>query len=124
MKALPISMVVIFFVASFFFRSCEVDQPPAISITEPTDGFRATVGDKIAISVQAEDEEGDIAEVRLYLNKSALDTLDFPFTCEIHTEKFRPGNYSIEAVAVDNEGLKSRDEVDFILHPLGWNEKE
>jgi len=124
MKTLPIRKVLTLFVAILFLWSCEVSQPPSCIINTPTDGFRAVRGDLIAVSVNAEDEEGDITEVQLYLNKSALVTLEFPFNYEINTADFRPGNYSLEAIAVDNEGLRSRDEVDFILHPLGWNKKD
>ena len=122
MKAILSSKVLIFLMALLFLRSCEVNQAPSCLISEPTDGFRATRGDVIAVSVNAGDEEGNVSEVRLFLNKSALVTLHFPFSYEINTEKFTPGNYSLEAIAVDSEGLQSSDEVDFILHPLGWNE--
>ncbi|MEN8202546.1 MAG: Ig-like domain-containing protein [Bacteroidota bacterium] len=121
MKALLSSKVLVYFVVLLFLRSCEVNQPPSCNISAPTDGFRAVKGDVIAVSVRADDEEGDITEVRLLLNKSALVSLDYPFDYEINTAKFTPGNYSIEAIAVDKEGLQSRDEVDFILHPTGWN---
>ncbi len=123
MKDLPIGKVLTLFLALLFLRSCEVNQPPSCIISTPSDGFRATVGDVIAVSVNAEDEEGDITEVRLYLNKSFLVNLDVPFQYEINTDEFRPGNYSLEAKAMDNEGFQSSDEVDFILHPLGWNQE-
>lgn len=123
MKAPLRSLVFILFVALLFLRSCEVIEPPACIISEPSDGFRAVVGDLIAVSINAGEEKGTIAEVRLLLNKSALTTLEYPFRYEINTTKFTPGNYSIEAIAVDELGLKSRDEVDFILHPLGWNDQ-
>lgn len=108
--------------ALVLFGSCEVNHPPSCTINEPTDGFRAVRGDVITVTVSAGDEEGEVSEVRLYLNKSTLATLEYPFHYEINTADFRPGNYSIEAVAVDNEGIEARDEVDFILHPLGWND--
>ena len=124
MKAPLRSVVFALIVALLFFRSCEVIEPPACKISEPIDGFRAEVGDIIHVSINAGEEAGNIVEVRLFLNKSALVNLEYPFKHEINTSKFRPGNYSIEAIAVDQLGLKSKDEVDFILHPIGWNEKE
>jgi hypothetical protein len=122
MKAPLRSVVFVLFVALLFLRSCEVIEPPACKISEPSDGFRAIVGDLIPVSINAGQEKGNIAEVRLFLNKSALTTLEYPFQYKINTSDFRPGNYSIEAIAVDELGLKSKDEVDFILHPIGWND--
>lgn len=124
MKAPLRSVVFALFVALLFLRSCEVIEPPACKISEPSDGFRAVVGDLIHVSINSGEEAGDIVEVLLYLNKSALVNLEYPFEHEINTAKFTPGNYSIEATAIDQFGLKSKDEVDFILHPIGWNEKE
>lgn len=121
MKAPLRSVVFVLFMALLFPQSCEVIEPPVCKISEPTDGFRAVVGDVIPVSIDAGKEEGDIVEVRLFLNKSGLVTLEYPFRYEINTAKFTPGNYSIEALAVDQLGLKSKDEVDFILHPRGWN---
>lgn len=117
-------MVFALFAALLLLRSCEVVEPPACKISEPSDGYRAVVGDLIQVSVNSGKEAGDIVEVRLFLNKSALVNLEYPFKHEINTTKFTPGNYSIEAIAIDELGLKSKDEVDFILHPIGWNEKE
>jgi len=124
MRALLKSKALAFFLILLFLSSCEVNRPPSCTISEPSDGFRAVKGDVIAVSVNAGDKEGDISEVRLYLNKSVLASLDYPFHYEINTAEFRPGNYSIEAIAVDIDGLQSSDEVDFILHPLGWNDSD
>jgi len=123
MKAPLLSLVFALCVSLLFLSSCEVIEPPVCKISEPSDGFRAVVGDVISVSINEGEEQGAIEEVRLFLNKSLLVTLEYPFRHEIHTAKFTPGNYSIEALAVDQFGLKSRDEVDFILHPLGWNDQ-
>lgn len=124
MKALLSGKVLVFILTLFFCTSCETDLSPTCNINEPTDGFTAVKGDVITVSVNAGNEEGDISEVRLFLNKSVLVSLEFPFYYEINTAKFKPGNYSLEALAVDTEGNQSKDEVDFILHPIGWTDKE
>ena len=72
MKAPLRSLVFVLFGALIFLRSCEVLEPPACKISEPSDGFLAVVGDLIPVTINSGTEEGDIVEVRLFLNKSAL----------------------------------------------------
>jgi len=49
------------------------------------------------------------------LNNTGLSELEFPFTYELQTEGFSSGEYTLKAVARDEEGLESSDEVKIFI---------
>ncbi len=62
-------------------------------------------GEKIPVSVDAEDTDGEVEEVRLYFNNIGLVTLEsFPYNYEINTDEYAVGNYTINATVTDNIG--------------------
>lgn len=103
-------------ILSVLLISCEKNQPPSCQITGPENGSIFTMGEKISISVQADDNEGAISEARLFLNGSGLAELDFPFKYEIDTEDYNSGLYSLKVTVRDVEGLEASDEIEFTIN--------
>lgn len=108
-KALP------FLLVSTLLFSCEKNQPPTCQFVKPADGFIAAKGDIVSISVNADDAEGVISEVRLYINEEGLATLEFPYKYELNTEEYRSGAYTLKVTARDDEGLESSDEIQIVV---------
>lgn len=115
MKTLNFQWILLFILASILIASCKQNQAPICQITEPEEGSTFTRGDVISISILAEDEEGLVSKVRLYLNGTGLIELEFPFTYVLQTEEFSSGEYTLKAIAKDDEGLESTDEVKIII---------
>ena len=100
--------------------SCEKEnKPPSCHITSPADNSIYRTGDVIEISVGANDEDGDIMEVTVYVNNSVVAGLtSTPYIVEVSTEAFGTGTYVIKAMARDDGGLKASDEIEVSVNPL------
>lgn len=96
--------------------SCQENQPPLISISNPVSNSEYKQGEIIIISVDTDDPDGSVAEVRLYMDNIGLTSLSsFPYTHEIETENLELGEHRIKAESIDNEGLESSEEITFLL---------
>ena len=115
MKTLNFRKAILILLSAILVVSCEKNQPPKCWFIEPLDGTTVTKGELVSISINAEDEEGEVSEVRLYINESGLISLDFPYKYELNTGEYQSGLYTMKAVALDNEGLESYDEVNFTI---------
>ena len=115
MKTLYYCKTLLFILLSISIVSCEKNQPPSCQFLEPSDGYKVTKGAVITISVSAEDSDGGVSDVRLYINETGLATLEFPYNYELNTEEYRSGSYSLKVVARDAEGLESSDEIQIII---------
>jgi formylglycine-generating enzyme required for sulfatase activity len=84
------------------------NQPPTCVIIDPKDGKYIMSGDRVEVSVEAIDTDGDITNVLFYINGEFAGTVPkdtFYYTWE--TYGLPIGVHSITAVAVDNDGDKS-----------------
>lgn len=115
MKPLNFKWTLLFFLTIILVASCKQNQPPNCQIIAPEDGSAFTKGDIISISIVADDEEGLVSVVRLYLNEIGLAELEFPFNYDLQTEDYSSGVYTLKAIASDDEGLESIDEVNIII---------
>jgi len=100
-------------VVFFFVIGCEnptePNKPPTCIIKYPSSNVIIDNGDYIEIYVEAEDEDGEIDEVRFYINGIGVSSdSEFPYT---YKWRFEPGEYVIKAVAIDNEGAKGIDSI-------------
>ncbi|MFO7932470.1 MAG: FISUMP domain-containing protein [Bacteroidales bacterium] len=92
--------------------------PPLCEIELPAGGAEFTRGDDISININASDEDGDIEQVRLFLNSIGITTLrTFPYRYVFSSEGVEAGSYILRAEANDNSGGISGDSVSFIINP-------
>lgn len=117
MKTLKHSQTVLFMILMMISASCKKNQPPICRFVEPTDGYTVTKGEAVSVSVSAEDADGFVSEVRLYIDETGLTALDFPYQYELKTDQYASGSHTLKVTAMDNEGFKSSDEVQIILDP-------
>ena len=106
MKRLSLLLIII------AILSCERNKLPTCEITQPSNNEVFIKGDKIFVSVNAEDTDGSVAEVRIYLNNVGLIILEnFPYNYEINSGDYDVGAYTIKATVSDNIGEEVSDEV-------------
>jgi len=93
--------------------SCQQEnQPPVCKITHPEENTVFELGDDITISVEATDSEGFIQEIRLYLDElNVTSKKESSFTFTFNTNDYYPGEFVIKAIAKDDEGLETSDEL-------------
>ena len=115
MKTLNFRKALPFLLASILLVSCEKNQPPTCQFLKPADGYTVTRGSTISIAVSADDAEGTVSEVRLFINEEGLAALDFPYNYELNTESYRSGFYTLKVTARDDEGLESSAEIEIII---------
>ena len=114
-----IYIILAFFV--LFLSNCDtkssVGSDPKCEIISPADGNIFVPGEEVFISINASDIEGEIVELRLYIDDRLVNTFTkAPY--EIYwnnTWDYVLGNYSIEAVAVDNSGAETSHEISVSL---------
>ena len=68
----------IFLITVFLGISCEEDLPPSCKILSPSDGSEIYTGALIEISIQANDSENDLTEVRVYINDDLISLSQAP----------------------------------------------
>ncbi|GAG76549.1 unnamed protein product, partial [marine sediment metagenome] len=81
------------------------------TITYPNNGDEFEQGDTIVISVDADDNDGLIAEVRFYIDDIGVFSLtSFPYTYSWNTINETIGNHIIKVTVKDNGGGSKTDE--------------
>lgn len=100
------------------FFSCEkstdpeMNKPPTCEIISPLDNSEIEKGTIITIAVVAEDEDGDIDEVRFYIDEIGVYSKSlFPYNYEWNTSDETVGIHTLRAVARDDEKEESNDEI-------------
>ncbi|PID30133.1 MAG: hypothetical protein CR982_01610 [Candidatus Cloacimonadota bacterium] len=79
--------------------------PPMVTINSPSNGSSFTIGDLVSIEMNAIDNDGAVEKVDLYLNNDLMISLtSSPYIYEWDTANFEAGDYSLKAVATDNNG--------------------
>ncbi len=84
---------------------------PVCSITSPTEGQIFGINETITVFVDAEDSDGTIAEVRLFIDDAGVETkTEFPYNFEINKDgSLSKGEHTLRVVAEDNEGQTNYD---------------
>ncbi len=83
------------------------NQPPQITITDPSDGALFQEGESILITADATDPDGSISHITFFAGADSLGQLASP-PYRILWQPASPGPYIITAVAVDNEAAETR----------------
>lgn len=85
-------------------RNINVDNPPTVSITNPTNGATFAAPASIAINTNAADNDGFVSKVEFFQNSIKIgETNNTPFTFTWNS--VGPGNYALTARATDNVGV-------------------
>jgi len=109
----------------FTFSYCKKDdddvddkqnQPPVCVITAPQNGAEFNLGDTILIQVNASDPDGDIMQVRFFIDGTGIGAITTPpFEYSWYTNDDSLGYQNISALSIDNLGMKSSDNIDIVL---------
>jgi len=85
-------------------RNINVDNPPTVSITSPTNGATFAAPASIAINTNTADNDGFVSKVEFFKNSIKIgetNTTPFNFTWS----GVSPGSYALTTVATDNLGV-------------------
>ena len=85
---------------------------PSCIITNPQDGTTFTYDENINVSVFAEDSDGTIEKVSLYIDNVGYSEMTaFPYNFTIVSGVMSPGTHTIKAIAKDNGGSNGESSV-------------
>ncbi|PLW97924.1 MAG: hypothetical protein C0593_07140 [Marinilabiliales bacterium] len=120
-KTTLLSTLVLFLIVVFTLQSCkEENQPPEVQISSPGEGDIFSIGDEIVILANADDPDGDIKEVRFYVNDEYFFSSDeAPYRANLNTEQYKPGIYELMATAIDEQGEEASDIIEITLQVAG-----
>ncbi|MCL2511194.1 MAG: Ig-like domain-containing protein [Bacteroidales bacterium] len=92
------------------------NQPPTCIITNPQNNATFSTDENIAVTVVAEDADGYIVEVQLYVNNvgHSIKT-SFPYNFTINSGELSPGTHTLKAVAKDDKGANGESTVSIIV---------
>ncbi len=91
---------------SLVLSGCDGDTAPTVTITDPLDGSTFSGSIDLTLTAAAKDADGNISKVDFYAETNKLGTATTaPYT--IIWNNAPPGNFVLEAVATDNDGLMS-----------------
>jgi hypothetical protein len=100
----------------------DVETAPNISFTTPADGSEYTQADSIVVNAVASDVNGEIANVKLYLDdvfirQEVVAPYDWGHRPDLDPElkNMLPGTYTIRVVAEDNDGETSSAEISITI---------
>jgi uncharacterized protein (TIGR02145 family) len=101
--------------------SCEKRNiPPTCKITAPSDSTEFYIGSQLIISVEADDEDGFIYEIRFYINDVGVGaSSSFPFKYDWDTSQEDEGIKTIKVIAKDDQGTSVEDKISVLLKSIG-----
>ncbi len=92
------------------------NKPPECEFVTPEEGSEYVRGDDIEVYVEATDEDGEIDEVRFYLDGTGISSMrTFPFSYTIETVDLEVGTHSIKAEVFDDHSAMTEIDVSFNL---------
>lgn len=77
--------------------------PPTVSLTNPADGAQVDEGQNLTLSANATDSDGSISEVQFFVNGNVVGS-DSSSPYSVNWTANTAGNYSLYAIATDNDG--------------------
>jgi len=120
---------IVFIISGTLFWSCSDDcssnptEPantsPTCVITGPSALLTFEKGNALEVKVDAEDTDGNIFEVRYYMDGIQEGTdKDSPYSYAFETGELEVGSHIIKATAVDSDGAKTSDSVEVIINVI------
>ncbi len=96
---------------------------PTCSIISPNTNSEYTAGETINIAVNAQDEDGDIKEVRIYLDDNYQGKVETPpYNYALTTAGLNEGTYTIKAVAYDDKNDFEEAEIQVFIDEMNADE--
>ncbi|MEM9884318.1 MAG: Ig-like domain-containing protein [Bacteroidota bacterium] len=93
---------------------------PNVSFASPTDGMTFTTGDNVAVSINASDSDGSIANVEFFYDGASQGTdSSAPYNWNINS--ISEGSHTLRAVATDNEGATRETSISITALAEGQN---
>ncbi len=90
--------------------------PPTCEITTPTNGQEIARDETVTISVTANDSDGNIVEVRFFINNEEKSSVtNSPYNYVWNTTGESTGNHKVKATSIDNNGSSTEDEVTILI---------
>ena len=120
-KAILISLIGVLAITTTVFQACKkteenTNQPPTCKITSPLNGQEITKGESVTISVEANDSDGTITEVRFSIDGVGKGSdSSYPYNYNWNTDNEDIGNHTLKATSVDNGGTVTTDEIDIFM---------
>lgn len=98
------------------------NNPPTISLTQPTDGTTFDENESISLAATASDSDGAIQSVQFYHGTTLIsEDTTAPFEATI-SGGLAAGNYTLKAIATDDDGDTSEDQISITINqPTGGN---
>jgi PKD repeat protein len=99
---------------------CKKNTAPECEITSPENNAVIERGTNVNISASAYDENGNLQEVRFYINNAQVgSSSSFPYSYSWNTDNVSEGSHIIKATALDEEGLEASDNIsiEIVLMP-------
>ena len=107
-------LIVIALIISIFM-ACDKpsdNKAPTISFSAPANNSSFMPGESLTLSVEVDDPEEDLKEVRFYANNIGLASVpSWPYSFDWETGSVELGEYTIKAEAIDNDGAKGDAEI-------------
>jgi hypothetical protein len=92
------------------------NKPPTCSITNPAEETHFKENENIPVIVVAEDEDGYIVQVHLYVdNVGHSGKNEFPYNFTINARELSIGAHALKVIAIDNQGAKAEATVNIIV---------
>lgn len=115
-----------YFIVSKAMVGCKKEnEPPECKILKPFYKDEFNVGKTIDIIVDAKDNDGKIESLSISINDSLIyKTTVEPFQTQWNTNLFKEGEYSLEAIAIDNYGNSTSDKIVIDLKNMYENSVE
>ena len=107
---------------SVTFHNCDKSEEikykaPTCAITSPNNNDEIVQGEIVTISVEFDDADGIVTEVRLYIDSTIVALFfNFPYDFEWITDCETTGNHIIKAFVMDDDSISSVDEIVVILN--------
>jgi PKD repeat protein len=125
MKKHIIIPLFLFATALLLFHGCdeeegEENKEPTCSLTNPASGISIPQDTTITISAEAEDEDGNVKEVRFYLDSTEIGSAgSSPYNYEWSPGDVSTGTHTLKAEAIDEEGASAGDEIQLTVNEAG-----
>lgn len=111
-----ISTLILIFLFAYGCQKEHENQPPTCEIISPTFGAKFQKGEEVTISVEANDVDGEVKEVRFYIDGIGIySTNKFPYTYGLITNELEQGNHIIKIIAIDNENKEGEASSEFYV---------
>lgn len=111
-----IKVKTLLFVLVIALSSC--NKAPKCSIDTPADNQTFTIADSIFVKVTAEDKDGSIAHVSLFINNNLHAKVEeSPYDFVIPSGTLTEGTYKLKIEAADNEGKVGEANISIVVNP-------